>query len=99
MDRASKRPWYKKISFSQILLYSVLILYGLVSIFPFFYMLSTSMMTLGEATTGRVLPRGISAGSDISPCILYTTDTFLNDDAETDTRTRVIVSVKEEAAS
>ena len=37
-------------------LYTVLIIGGIIAITPFLWMLSTSLMTLGEAISGRFLP-------------------------------------------
>ena len=42
---------------SQGILYTVLILGAATMVLPFFWMLSTSVMTLGEANAGRLLPR------------------------------------------
>ncbi|MGD8398975.1 MAG: carbohydrate ABC transporter permease [Anaerolineae bacterium] len=42
---------------SRGLLYAVLILGAFVMIMPFLWMLSTSIMTIGEANSGRLLPR------------------------------------------
>ncbi len=93
----TKKQKWKGISLVQLTMYVVLIIYAFISIVPFFFMLSTSFMTLGESTTGRLLPRDIKMGTDITPCILYTTDTYL-DKGETITKTRFIVDIPEEAA-
>lgn len=94
----TKKPLWKKISIAALIMYAVLILYAGISILPFFFMLSTSLMTLGEATTGRVLPRGIDSTNDISPCILYTNDTFINEAGDTVTKNRLLIDVPPEVA-
>lgn len=62
----------KGFSIVKALMYAVLIGYALISVFPFLWMLSASLMTLGEVTNSSyLLPRGINSGTDISDCILY----------------------------
>ena len=41
----------------RFLLYTVLVIGGVIAIVPFLWMLSTSLMTLGEAISGRFLPQ------------------------------------------
>ncbi len=94
----TKKPLRQRIGIAAILMYTVLIIYAAISIMPFFFMLSTSLMTLGESTTGRILPRSIDTTNDISPCILYTNDTYVNDEGETITENRLIVDVSPEVA-
>lgn len=42
--------------FSKIAMYAILIFFALIAVMPFFWMLSTSLMTINEATAGRTLP-------------------------------------------
>lgn len=90
------KPFWKKISIAHALMYGILIFYAAISIMPFIFMLSTSLMTLGEATSGRILPRSIDTTNDISPCILYTNDTFVNESGETVTQNRLVIDVPPE---
>lgn len=85
-------------------MYLILVLYAIISLFPFFGMLSTSLMTRSEATgfsgtslIDRLIPRQLDTVSDISPCILVTTDTFF-DAAEGGnvTKTRVVIDISAE---
>ena len=100
MDRQTYRsPWWRKISPARLIMYGVLIVYAFISVVPFFFMLSTSLMTLGEATTGRILPRAIDNVSDISPCILYTNDTYVNKEGATVTENRFTIDISEEIAA
>lgn len=48
--------WLKR-HIGQIVIYGVLIMGTVIMLLPFFWMLSTSIMTLGEANSGRLLPR------------------------------------------
>ncbi|PID87097.1 MAG: ABC transporter permease [Chloroflexi bacterium] len=58
-------------------------------------------MTTGEATSKRSLIPGVGyqvdTTNDITPCILYTRDTYLNDDNETITKNRFIVDIPDQA--
>ncbi len=98
---STKLPWWKRISWSHLLLYAVLIGYAAISIFPFLFMLGTSLMTTGEATSKRSLIPGvgyqIDTTNDITPCILYARDTYINADKETVTRNRFIVDIPNHA--
>ncbi|MCP5099586.1 MAG: carbohydrate ABC transporter permease [Chloroflexi bacterium] len=98
---ASSVPLWQRISITQILMYTVLILYALLSVFPFLFMLSTSLMTTGEATSKRSLIPGkgyqIDTTNDFTPCILYTKDTFIDADGNTVTQNRFIVDISDEA--
>ena len=70
---------WQRLNIAQILMYTVLILYAMLSVFPFLFMLGTSVMNTGEATSRRsLIPCGgyqIDSQNDITPCILYTRDT------------------------
>lgn len=83
-------------------MYVVLILYATLSIFPFLFMIGTSLMTTGESTAKRSIIPGIGykidTKSDITPCILYSTDTFADDDGDIVTKNRFIVDIPQEAA-
>lgn len=46
----------RRLPWSRILIYTVLLLGLLQAIFPFFWMISSSMMSLGEVTLGNLLP-------------------------------------------
>jgi len=52
-------PWYQRLwrALPRALLYVLLILGASVMLLPFLWMLSTSVMTIGEANAGRLLPR------------------------------------------
>ncbi|MFQ5400462.1 MAG: carbohydrate ABC transporter permease [Anaerolineae bacterium] len=89
----------RRIEITRVLMYIALIGYSLVSLLPLYYMLSSSLMTLGEVNSGRWIPRGIDFKSDITPCILVTTDTFTEKNGERVTKTRVVIDISEEAAS
>lgn len=100
----NKPPIWQRISLAQLFMYTILILYATLSIFPFLFMLGTSLMTTGEATTKRRLIPGtgddryqIDTISDITPCILYTRDTFINDTGDTVTKNRFIVDIPDAA--
>lgn len=45
--------------FSRIMMYAILIFFSIVSITPFFWMISTSLMTTPEALAGKTVPREI----------------------------------------
>lgn len=96
----TKPPFWKRINILTFLMYAVLIGYGLISVFPFLFMFSTSLMTTGEATSKRSLIPGvgyeIDTKSDITPCILFTRDTF-EQDGEVVTKNRFIVDIPDEA--
>jgi ABC-type glycerol-3-phosphate transport system permease component len=93
-------PVWQRINITQILMYTVLILYAILSIFPFLFMLGTSLMTTGEATTKSSLIPGIGyqidTENDITPCILYTRDTF-EDEGHIVTKNRFIVDIPNSA--
>lgn len=82
---------------ARILMYVVLISYAVISILPFVVMLNTSLMTQGEAVSGKFFP-SLGDPSDITNCILFTTDTFVDNSGETVTATHFIIEVPEEAA-
>ena len=83
----------------RLLMYIALTGYAFLSILPLYYMFSTSIMTLGEAQSGRFWPRQLDFQYDITPCILITTDTFINEDGATVTETRMVMDISEEVAS
>lgn len=89
----------------RLAMYLVLILYALVSIFPFLGMLGTSLMTLGEASGAagmsfidRIIPpSGLDFSTDISSCIVIATDTFFDPAAKQDiTTTRLVIDIPDE---
>ena len=85
-----------------MVMYAILIGYALISVFPFLFMASTSLMTTGEATSKRSLIPGvgyeIDTVSDITSCILYTTDTYVEKGSiEPITKTRFIIDIPDEA--
>lgn len=92
---ATFRRFIQNLSVAKVILYTILILYAFLSLLPLFYMTSASLMTLGEVNAGRVFPRGVN----ISPCILVTTDEFIDRDGQQVTKTRVVISIPEEAAA
>ena len=100
-NKRKKRPFWKRINWGHMFMYAILIGYAIISIFPFLFMASTSLMTTGEATSKRSLVPGvgydIDTKSDITPCILYTKDTFINSDNETVTKNRFIIDIPDEA--
>ena len=83
----------------RLLMYIALAGYAFLSILPLYYMFSTSIMTLGEAQSGRFWPRQLDFQYDITPCILITTDTFINEDGTTVTETRMVMDISDEVAS
>ncbi len=94
-------PIWQRIKIGQILMYAVLVIYAALSVFPFLFMLGTSLMTTGESTTKSSLIPGkgyeIDTVSDITPCILYAKDTYIDDDNITVTKNRFIVDIPQEA--
>jgi ABC-type glycerol-3-phosphate transport system permease component len=56
---ASGYPWHQRLrrSIPRALLYLLLVLGAGTMVLPFLWMLSTSIMTIGEANAGRLLPR------------------------------------------
>jgi ABC-type glycerol-3-phosphate transport system permease component len=100
-QQQSATPIWQRISLAQILMYTVLILYAILSIFPFLFMLGTSLMTTGEATTKSSLIPGIGyeidTENDITPCILYTRDTYIDPDGNSITKNRFIVDIPDSA--
>lgn len=101
LTSSSPPPIWKRINIAQLLMYMVLIIYALLSIFPFLFMLSTSFMTTGEATSRRSLVPGvgyqIDTQNDFTPCILYTRDTFIDDTGATITKNRFIIDISDKA--
>lgn len=99
-DISQPVPFWKRISIAQPIMYAVLIAYAVLSIFPFLFMLGTSLMTTGEATSRRSLIPGvgyrIDTTNDFTPCILYTRDTFIDSDGNTITKNRFIVDISDE---
>ncbi len=85
----------KKIDVARIFMYIALLGFTFFSLLPFYYMASSSLMTLGEVNAGRFWPRGIDFQNDISSCIVIATDTFMEDGAEV-TKTRAVVEIPEE---
>jgi ABC-type glycerol-3-phosphate transport system permease component len=79
-------------------MYAALIGYTFLSILPLYYMVSSSLMTLGEVNSGRFWPLDFQFGTDITGCILVTTDEFVDTSGVRVTRTRVVIDVPEEAA-
>ncbi len=94
-------PIWRRINIPQALMYLVLILYAILSVFPFLFMLGTSLMTTGEATTKSSLIPGIGyqidTKNDITPCILYTRDTYINEEGDSVTKNRFIVDIPDSA--
>lgn len=80
------------------LMYIVLAGYALISVLPFLYMFSSSLMTLGEVNSGRFLPRSIDFQSDITPCIVYATDTLQNESGGSVTNTHFVIEIPREIA-
>lgn len=97
----NKRPFWQRINWGHMVMYAILIFYALISVFPFLFMLSTSLMTTGEATSKRSLIPGvgyqIDTESDITPCILYSKDTFIGDGNEVVTKNRFIIDIPDAA--
>ncbi len=88
-------------SIARTAMYWVLSIYGIISVFPFIFMASTSLMNNGEATgrTGLVPFRDydITAGADISPCIVRARDTYVESGKEV-TETRWTINITDEVA-
>lgn len=83
------------VNIARILMYIILLGYALLSVLPFLYMFSSSLMTLGEVNSGRLFPRAIDFQSDITPCIVYATDTTtVNETSET--KTGFFIEIPEE---
>lgn len=88
-------------------MYLILIVYALVSLFPFFTMLSASLMTLTEVTgaagtdlASRLLPRDLNTTTDISPCILLTRETYFDTAVREDvTVTHFVIDIPDEVAA
>lgn len=85
-------PWIA--TFVRVLTYAVLIAYAIISLMPLYVMISSSFMSLGEVNSGAFFPRKVS----IDDCILYTTDTYLDDAGNEVTKTRFIVDISADAA-
>ncbi len=84
----------ERLNIPRLLVYAVLLFYTGISLLPLIWMTSVSMMTLGEVNAGLVWPRAINA----SPCILVTTDEY-RVEGQTYSRTRITISIPEEAAA
>ncbi|MCO5189724.1 MAG: carbohydrate ABC transporter permease [Anaerolineae bacterium] len=95
-NNVQSTPWYRKIKISRILLYGVLFAYALVSVLPFLVMLSTSLMTLGEANSGRFLP-SLGDDSDITNCIVYRREEVFNEEGVPEIKTHFVIDVAPEA--
>ena len=97
----TKPPLLKRINLPVILMYTVLIVYAIISVFPFLFMFSTSLMTTGEATSKRSLVPGvgyeIDTENDITPCVLFTRDTYVEKNGATVTKNRFIVDIPDYA--
>ncbi len=97
----TKPPLLKRINLPVILMYTVLIVYAIISVFPFLFMFSTSLMTTGEATSKRSLVPGvgyeIDTENDITPCVLFTRDTYVEKNGATVTKNRFIVDIPDHA--
>jgi ABC-type glycerol-3-phosphate transport system permease component len=50
------RPWYARLPLGKLLLYLILIAGALLAVFPLFWMLTNSLMTLGETINRQWLP-------------------------------------------
>lgn len=104
---STRQSIWQRINIPHVLMYVVLILYALLSVFPFIFMLGTSLMTTGESTSRISLipyiPGIHESGyvldtqSDVTPCILYTKDTFTNDAGDLVTKNRFIVDIPQKA--
>jgi ABC-type glycerol-3-phosphate transport system permease component len=86
-----RRPFGRP-TLPQILLYTALIAYAGVSLLPLFMMVSSSLMTLGEVNSGARIP----ARLNFSPCILVTTDEYVNEAGDVVTSTRALIDIPEE---
>jgi ABC-type glycerol-3-phosphate transport system permease component len=53
---STSQPWYKRVQLGKLLLYLILIAGALVAVFPLFWMLTNSLMTLGETINRQWLP-------------------------------------------
>lgn len=88
------------------LMYTILIIYAIISIFPFISMVGISLMTRAESTgfsgegfIGRLLPRQVDTISDITPCIAFVTDTFEDPATRTQvTKTRFVTHIPAEVS-
>ncbi|MCB0010320.1 MAG: carbohydrate ABC transporter permease [Anaerolineales bacterium] len=78
------------------LVYVVLIGYAIISVLPLYVMISSSMMKLGEVNTGQFVPGNL--GDMVSNCLLYTNDTYVDENGDEVTRNRLVVDITEEAA-
>lgn len=88
-----------RVDIAKLLMYIALIGYAIISLLPFYYMLSSSLMTLGEVNAGRWWPRGIDFQSDITSCIVVATDTFVDENGSTVSKTHTVVEIPEEITS
>lgn len=107
-DNTGDQPsLWERINFVNVLMYTILIIYAIISLFPFMAMITTSLMTrsevIGTANQSffqRLIPAEIDFETDISPCILVTTDTFFDPRAREDvTTTRVLIDISEEVSA
>ncbi|HSH03139.1 MAG TPA: carbohydrate ABC transporter permease [Anaerolineae bacterium] len=86
-----------KLDIPKILMYALLLGYTFISLLPLYYMVSSSIMTLSEINTGRWWPEKIDFQTDITPCILFTTDTYRQGGQEI-TSTRVVMEIAPEVS-
>jgi ABC-type glycerol-3-phosphate transport system permease component len=102
------RTFWSRFTLGKVAMYSLLLGYAIVSIFPLVAMMGISLMTLNEALgtagrtglIGRMLPAQIDTTNDISPCILVTTDTYFDAIQRQEvTHTRVLIDVPDEVAA
>lgn len=89
----------RRIDVVRLLMYAALLGYTFISILPFYYMLSSSLMTLGEANAGLWWPRSIDFENDITSCIVLATDTRTRENGETISQTRMVVEIPESVAA
>ena len=98
----NERPESKSVSrFSPwiVVMYIALILYAGISLLPFATMITTSLMTQTEARNSRqFLPGALDTITDITGCIVYANDTYLEGSDEV-TRRRWVVDISDEVAA
>lgn len=99
MDKKKTTPGFNTTDFLvKVVLYGVLIFYALTSLLPFVAMSLTSIMTLGEAnSTSQWRPKEIDFKTDITPCIVYAKDTFI-EKGETITKNRWVIDISEDVS-
>lgn len=98
-ESTTKTPKPRRFSLVTALMYVTLIAYAAVSVLPFVFMFLASLTTLNEVQSTQPWPKDLRFGSDITPCILYTKDTFVNSQGDTVTENRWVTNISEEAAS